>query len=259
VVKVSDIHTFRGAIRYIGTAYHAPYINTLSATGSLSGEYGLVMMLETTPYYGKTWRLVADAGQILSTSESPVTGRTFRTMTAEINANTMGLSFRGRLSYDYREETLPEHPQTMSEPHLQTHRLIIRGAGTMSPGADIKLHLRGDYCQRFDNVSIAGYLMSAGVEYSTFRNRMVLSFRHTLYGIDHYLVRLYTHEQEAPGGFNMRMLNGKGTRTYLLMKIKPTRNLQCWIKGGYTIREVNVGEATMPTRWDWSFQMNYTF
>jgi hypothetical protein len=258
VVKVSDIHTFRGAVRHIGTAFHAPYINTLSATGSLAGEYGMVMMLETTPHYGKTLRLIADAGQILSTTESPVTGRRFRTMTAEITSTSVGLSFRGRFTYDHREETLPELPNATNDLSSITHRLIFRGAGTVIPTSFLKLHLRVDLCQRFQEESLSGYMLAAGMDYNAFRNRTVISFRHTLFSIDHFLVRIYTHEQEAPGGFNMRMLNGKGSRTYLMIRLKPTRALQCWIKGGYTVRQIAVGDNTLPTRWDWSFQVNYT-
>lgn len=255
VARISDTYTFRLAARHIGTAYHAPYLNTLSATGTLAGESGLVFMLESTPQYGKSNRLMTDAGRIFSTKSSPVTGQQFFTVTAESNGYSGLLSYRGRVAYDTRSETIPEFPGSEFNPQSRTHRLVVRVAGTINATEDLRLHLRADACQRFDQEILAGYLLSAGFDQSAFRNQLKLSFRHTLFDTDHYLVRIYTHEQEAPGGFNMLMLNGKGSRTYLLVKGKITHKLQCWIKGGYTVRQVCPGESTMPTRWDWSFQI----
>ncbi len=256
--KISDNTSLWISGRRFAPHYHAPYANTLSRSTTPSGEEGINLVIAYSPTYGRVIRAVADVGRMFYTGYAPASGRLFRNISLEASGTQGMVNSMVRVTYLNLEEMTTAIPAESSTPGdvYHTDRYNARASFLITPAENIKFYLRADYNYIPGYPRMEGWLMVAGAERMFMKKRLTVSLRHYVINTDHYDVRIYTHEQEAPGAFTMNMLYGKGTSTYLLVGLKLLKNIRIWIKAGYTstVKPATIHETTK--KYDLSFQIN---
>jgi hypothetical protein len=246
--------------RHIAPFYHAPYANTLSRASRVTGEKGVNIVWQYSPTFGNVFRSITDIGTILSTPNAPASGRSFATHTLESSRQQKQFHSLIRITRDAITETAFASNEDISTPktHGATIRYSARGALTLKPVPHLTLVIRTDYRMKVADGTEEGWMVAAGAAASLFRKRLTITVRHALFHCDSYDMRIFSHEQDAPGAFGMQMHYGTGTRTYMLIRLKQGRHLSCWIKAGGT-RFAKPDPLAVETRnRDIALQLNFT-
>lgn len=97
-------------------------------------------------------------------------------------------------------------------------------------------------------------------------NRYIdLTMRYAIFDTKDFNTRIYTYENDVPSFFSVPALSGKGTRYYVMLRIRPVKHLDVWLRySNTTYRDRNtVGsgleESQGPTRSDFRIQVRYSF
>jgi len=97
-------------------------------------------------------------------------------------------------------------------------------------------------------------------------NRYIdLTMRYAIFDTKDFNTRIYTYENDVPSFFSVPALSGKGTRYYVLMRLRPIKHLDVWLRySNTTYRDrmvVGSGleESQGPTRSDFRIQVRYSF
>ncbi len=86
-----------------------------------------------------------------------------------------------------------------------------------------------------------GYLIYQDIAYRSKTTPWAITFRYALFDTDGYDSRLYAYENDVLYAFSFPFYSDKGSRTYLLLKYRLTRNIDLWVRYAltfYTNREV---------------------
>ncbi len=261
VINADGRSTIWFSTRYFSPWYFAPYANTLSRTTSPTGEKGINMVYEYRPRFVHAIRAIVDMGQILYTAQAPASGRHFSTLSLESTRMEKSFNSLVRITRDIRSESSFIPLEADNRPlvnNIEQIRHMARGTVTMRPNEALQLYLRVDYRLKSSSEPEEGWMVVAGVTGRTHRNKISIAFRHAIFRTDSYDTRVFSHEQDAPGAFSMYMHYGQGSRTYLMLRINPNRNIRIWIKAGYTSFTVPNPTATKTQNWDIGTQINYT-
>jgi hypothetical protein len=70
-----------------------------------------------------------------------------------------------------------------------------------------------------------GYLIYQGFQIKPVEKEWTLNFRYLLFDTDSYDTRLYTFENDVPYSFSIPSFSGKGSRFYVMLNTKLSRNL----------------------------------
>jgi hypothetical protein len=257
VFKLNDNTTLWASSRVYAPGYYTPYGSSIGRGTTPTGEKGFNVVAAYTPKYGTVFRVKSDVYHIISTAKSPVGGRRGRTLYAEVMQGGGLTTALFRISGETQSETDPMTPSSemvMSKPGFST--LNLRGELTWMPADALKLQCRFDLRRKSNLENAKGWQMVIGVDYRVQPHGWRFVFRHVLYHIDHYDLRIYSREAEAPGAYSMMMLYGRGQRTSLMIHYKMSRKVQAWVKSGYS-SVIKPGIAQPLTKsWDFSIQLN---
>jgi hypothetical protein len=257
-VKGGEKTTIWLSTRYLAPNYYAPYANTLNAGSVATAEQGINMVLAFSPTFGKTISGIVDIGNILTTTQAPASGRRFTTFTFEASEQGQNQQLMFRFSYDRRDEVAFSAPADLTkEPSPIVERYSVRTTFSFHPNEKLRFYLRGDFRLRHHNEWQEGWMLVTGATGKVWRGRLNLSCRHGIFQTESYDLRIFSHEQDAPGAFNMLMHYGAGHRTYLMVNGRLNRNLRFWCKGGITHTQKPLAGNQMRKSWDLSFQINY--
>jgi hypothetical protein len=85
-----------------------------------------------------------------------------------------------------------------------------------------------------DGIESQGYLLCHDIAYKPPNRPYALTFRYAIFDSDDYNSRLSIYENDVLGAFSIPSLNGKGTRVYLLGRIKLFNSLSIYSRVGFT-------------------------
>lgn len=257
VFKINDNTTLWVSSRFYAPGYFTPYGASIGRGTSPTGEKGFNVVAAYTPKYGTVFRVKSDVYHIISTAKSPVGGRHGRTLYAEVMQGGGETTALFRISGETQSETAPMTPSSerlVASPGFST--LNVRGELTWMVKDALKIQCRFDLRGKSNLENTRGWQMVTGLDYRLRSQGWRFVFRHVLYHIDHYDLRIYSREAEAPGAYSMTMLYGRGQRTSLMVHYKNNRKVQVWLKAGYTSVLKPDGAQTLTRSWDFSAQLN---
>lgn len=115
------------------------------------------------------------------------------------------------------------------------------------------------------NDASSGYLVFQDVLYRPKEKFYELSMRYTLFQSDSYDSRIYTYENDVLYAFSIPAFSGKGSRAYLMLRLKAHRNIDFWARIAQTWYAdrftIGSGLETIEgkTRTDIKLQMRWKF
>jgi hypothetical protein len=110
-----------------------------------------------------------------------------------------------------------------------------------------------------------GYLVFQDVLYRPKEKFYELSMRYALFQSDSYDSRIYTYENDVLYAFSIPAFSGKGSRAYLMLRLKAHRNIDFWARIAQTWYAdrftIGSGLETIEgkTRTDIKLQMRWKF
>lgn len=85
-----------------------------------------------------------------------------------------------------------------------------------------------------DNDPEKGYLVYQDIMYKALSSPVSFSFRYALFDTDSYNARLYTYESDVLYAFSIPAFYSRGTRTYLVVRYTPKKNIDIWVRYAQT-------------------------
>lgn len=79
-----------------------------------------------------------------------------------------------------------------------------------------------------------GFIIYQDVLYRPQDQPFELSFRYAVFDADSYDARLYAYESDVLYAFSIPAFSEKGSRAYLLLKLKAIRNVDIWARIAHT-------------------------
>ncbi|MCZ2393139.1 MAG: helix-hairpin-helix domain-containing protein [Chitinophagales bacterium] len=110
-----------------------------------------------------------------------------------------------------------------------------------------------------------GYIFYQDIGYKFPSGKISLSGRYAIFNINDYDARIYTYENDVLYAFSIPAMIGKGSRAYIVAKIRLYRNLDLWLRWAQTFRnDIKVfgsGLEELPknTRSEIKVQLRYRF
>jgi hypothetical protein len=118
---------------------------------------------------------------------------------------------------------------------------------TYTPENKLMIRSRFDFSS-FSSDSIKkefGYLFSQDIGYTHPRFPVSFSFRFAIFNTDSWNTRIYSYENDLLYSFSVPPYYSKGTRTYIMLKYSPARNVDCWFRWSQTyysdLKEIGQG------------------
>ena len=162
---------------------------------------------------------------------------------------TAEIAYQNRLTmYDESEATgIPEQKQTISNNLKATIRYDFSENLTLTSRIDYK---------KVNPSGSTGMLMSQDIIYKLRQIPVTLWFRYCLFNNDDWDSRIYLYENDLLYSFSIPVFSGRGSRSYLMVKWEPGRNVEMRVKYGITSAvERNINE----NKEDLKFQVKIFF
>ena len=93
------------------------------------------------------------------------------------------------------------------------------------------------------NAPTTGYAIIQDFNFKV--NKWTISSRYALFDTDDFDNRQYTYEKDVLYAFSIPAYNGKGVRTYVLLRYKPSKKLDFWLKVGRYLYAFDPAEPTI--------------
>lgn len=224
----NDLHTSM-AFRYFSPSFYNPYAQPLSELGA-SNEWGLLTKCTVNlPGYitiGAYW----DIFRIPQTSYNSTKPFTGYEMALQIAHQPSFYNFKLRFAtqnktYNQSLEDLSTPERAWEEQTTYKGQLQLRSSS--SKPLEVTLDLYG-------NLSIAGeknekgWLSALTLQRSLNNSQIIL--RYALFNTSDYLSRIYTYEHDVRYRFSIPAFAGKGSRAFLVGKIRIARDLDILLK-----------------------------
>ncbi len=104
----------------------------------------------------------------------------------------------------------------------------------LGPSWILKNRIEAISYQKSEQNPSMGYIIYQDVLYRPHAGFYELSFRYSLFQSEDYDSRLYTYENDVLYAFSIPAFYGKGSRVYLMLKLKAHRKLDFWARIGRT-------------------------
>ncbi len=260
VVKAGDKTTLWISSRLYEPGYHALYASAPGRGTNVTGEKGTGFTVLYTPRYGASLKLRSDFYQLLSTTDAPGKGKTGQQFSLQYASDDIQLSWLLRITCEsYLESGLTLPPVDDSNGKvLPVESFGITGKMAVQVTDLLRFGCRIDYKRRPSLQHLDGRMIAADLIWQDRGGKYRIILRQMVWKVDHYDLRMYLSEHEAPGAYGMAMPYGTGSRTYLMMRWKYRRSLQVWLKGGFS-ENLKPGSSKLPSRtFDISCQMQLT-
>jgi hypothetical protein len=230
----------RFAIAVIYRNYQKNYLNNLSAafgeSSTNTNEKGLYIGIVATPFTKISFSAYADMFRydwLHYQVDAPSGGQEY---SAQFVYN---LSRRGDLVFGYRCLVNPMNYTLNTEKMKkigESKRDYFRIQLNYQALTWLKLQSRIEITKRQapDKAGESGYIIYQGFQIKPLEKEWSLSFRYSLFDTDSYDTRLYTYEQDVPYSFSVPAFSGKGSRFYILLNSKISRNLSVILRFAQT-------------------------
>lgn len=116
-----------------------------------------------------------------------------------------------------------------------------------------------------DGDASTGYMMYQDLQYSIPRTRLRLTGRLAYFDTESFDAAIYAYENDVLHSFSVPAYFYKGVRTYLILRVKPTKRVACWIRYARTVLsdQKTIGSGTEEIsgnkRSEIKFQVAWTF
>lgn len=260
VVKAGDKTTLWFSSRWYEPGYQAMYASAPGRGTSVTGEQGTAFTVQYSSRYGSALKVRSDFYRILSTTGAPGTGKTGRQFSAQYSSDEINLNWLFRITGETSYENNPDVTTKLSANGLNlmhsSYGICARIGVQVTE--QLRLGCRIDYKRIPYLLHQDGRMIAADLTWQDRSGRYRLIIRQMVWKADHYDLRMYLSEHEAPGAFGMALPYGTGARTYLLARWKYRRLLQVWLKGGFS-ENLKPGGGELPSKtFDISCQMQLT-
>ncbi|HMM11314.1 MAG TPA: helix-hairpin-helix domain-containing protein [Bacteroidales bacterium] len=133
------------------------------------------------------------------------------------------------------------------------------------PGIALRNRIEMVHYEEANTPASVGYLIYQDVIYRPSKKPYELTFRYMLFDAPDYDSRLYVYENDVLYAFSIPMFYDRGTRTYLMLRVRAGRDLDFWARIGQTwYADRNVIGSGLETingnrRTDLKLQLRYKF
>ncbi len=228
VINLGNQLSFSMLLRHFDKNYHALWANTFSEGSNVSNESGLYFGAKILPlkhvalsvysdYYRSPW--------INYTTAAPSTGRDlFAQANVVISGKTeIYIRFKteekeAKVIRDERYVNLPEKNQKL--------RLHF----TYNHSDNLKLKTRLEHVSYKGLQNENGIMVFQDLQYQPAKFPLSLAARAAWFSTDGYNSRIYAYENDLLYTFSIPANYGRGFRTYLNLRYKIAKNLDCWFK-----------------------------
>ncbi len=233
--------------------YPRNYLNKLSAAfgeGSNStSEKGLYMGLVTTPVQNISISAFADFFSypwLHYRVDAPSVGKEYSVQLS------YSLRQRGEMLIRYRQTKNPLNVAREDSPSFQvslTTRSYYQWQLRYQALPWLNLSNRVYYLHRTAPGSRGenGYFISQDFQVKPSEKQWTVSARYALFDADSYDSRIYAYENDVPNSFSVPSLSGKGSRIYVMVKIRLIGRCDLWLRYAQTwysnIHQISTGPA----------------
>ncbi len=91
------------------------------------------------------------------------------------------------------------------------------------------------YKQGVNEQNAQGYLAYHDIAYKQISSPVAISFRYALFNAPTFNTSLYAYESDVLSAFSIPSFYGRGIRTYAIVRYKPLRNLDIWLRIARTV------------------------
>jgi hypothetical protein len=234
--RLSERLNFTLLYRYFAVKYHNLFNNPFGQSSGSQNEHGLyfgITMLLTKnlsltgylDYYRFPWlRYLVDA---------PSRGRDFQLQANYSPSSTLSMHLRFRTR---KKQQNHNQGSFYSQPLITVDKHDWRFFISCQVTAELTLRSRIDYVLVRSPKKISkGYLMYQDLLYRPLELPFNLTFRYALFDTDGFESRIYTYENDVYYAFSIPSYSGSGQRIYLMIKGKPCKGLDIWIRLARTI------------------------
>jgi hypothetical protein len=220
--------------------YQKNYLNTFNAafgeSSNSTNEKGLYLGLVATPFKKITLSAYADMFRyewLHYRVDAPSNGQ-------EYSAQAVyNISRRGDLIFGYRRMLNPlNYAQNTDKMNQvgESDRSYFRIQLNYQALDWLKLQSRIEISKREAPLknSETGYLIYQGFQIKPVKKDWTLNFRYSLFDTDSYDTRLYAFENDVPYSFSVPAFSGKGSRFYVMLNTKLTRDLSLILRFAQT-------------------------
>jgi len=220
--------------------YQKNYLNNFNAafgeSSNNTNEKGLYMGMVATPFNKITISAYADIFKyewLHYRVDAPSGGQEY---SAQLVYN---ISRRGDLIFGYRHLLNPMNYTLTDEKNNkigESNRDYYRMQFNYQALPWLKLQGRMEITQRRapDKAMETGYLIYQGFQIKPMEKEWSVSFRYLLFDTDSYDSRLYAYEQDVPYSFSVPAFSGNGSRFYVLLNSKLSRNISVILRFAQT-------------------------
>lgn len=220
--------------------YPKNYLNNFNAafgeSSTNTNEKGLYMGIVSTPFNKITLSAYADLFRfdwMRYRVDAPSSGQEY---SAQLVYN---VSRRGDIIFGYRKMVNPMNYSLLTEKANQigeSERNYYRLQFNYEALPWLRLQSRVEFTQREapQKNKEVGYLMYQGFQIKSLKRDMNVSFRYLLFDTDSYDTRLYAFEQDVPYSFSIPGFSGQGSRFYVLLNSKFSRNFSVILRFAQT-------------------------
>jgi len=228
VVHLKDQLSFSALFRHFDKNYHALWANTFAEGSNISNESGL--------YFGTKF---LPAKYIAISAYSDIYRSKWINFTTANPSNAWDIfvqadfhfskkfSFYARFKNEEKEQKFKQDKLYVNLPErIQKARLHFQ----YKPSQTVTLKTRLEHVYYRGQSSENGYLIFQDLQYSPQNLPINLSARFAYFDTESYASRIYAYENDILYTFSIPAYYGQGFRTYINIKYKIAKNVECWLK-----------------------------
>ncbi|HYQ56152.1 MAG TPA: helix-hairpin-helix domain-containing protein [Draconibacterium sp.] len=228
IVHINDQLGFSALFRHFDKDYHAFWANTMAEGSNISNESGLYFGVRFLPakfvtlsaysdVYQSEWFNYSTAGPARSWD---IFAQTDFQVSEKISAY---LRFKNeekdqKFKNENRYINLPERVQKLRF-HLQ-----------VQVSESVLLKTRAEHVYYKDDESENGFMLFQDIQFKPQEFPLNLAVRLAWFHTESYNSRIYAYENDILYAFSIPAYYGEGFRTYINLKYRPAKKIECWFK-----------------------------
>jgi len=225
------------AHRYYAKDYQTLFAEAFAEGSRPVNENGLYFGLSFSPFKYAEWKSYVDVYKhpwLRFGVDGPSYGVDMLSMFTYRPRYDMTFYVRGR--FERKLDNAPDN-ETATDYLVSTVKSNFRLNYTYRPDYNLSLQTRLEFSWFNDGVNetAKGFMFMQDIKYSFDRIPLTLYGRYALYQTDTYDARIYAYESDLLYVFSVPAYYGRGSRYYLMAKIRANRHLHFWVRWSQSI------------------------
>jgi hypothetical protein len=223
--------------RYYARHYHTLHAGSFGESSTPVNENGLFLGITCSPFKFAEWAFYIDMYRhpwLRYGIDAPSGGIDIQSLFTYRPKQHISLQVRGK--YERKQENAPDN-ETAIDYLVPTVKGSFRISFSCQPTAGLMLKSRLEAVSYCDGVNKAsrGMTMMQDIIYSFRKIPLTVYGRYILFQTDSYDARIYAYENDLLYVFSVPAYYGRGSRYYLMARIKASRHVHFWLRWSQTI------------------------